>query len=58
MDLAQVPGSGSAGRITKGDIVAHLEQVRSLSLQLRSHQLPLYRPSLWRLNRCRANWCR
>jgi pyruvate dehydrogenase E2 component (dihydrolipoamide acetyltransferase) len=26
VDLTQVPGSGSAGRITKGDIVAHLEQ--------------------------------
>ena len=26
VDLKQVPGSGSAGRITKGDIVTHLEQ--------------------------------
>ena len=26
VDLTQVPGTGSAGRVTKGDIVGHLEQ--------------------------------
>ncbi len=68
VDLGAVPGTGAGGRITKEDILAHIEKGGAATAPARPAAAPALRllprlrrnqqPLLPRPRRCPATWCR